>query len=187
MAAVGNFFCNLFAIYIIISSEMNHFYKLLAATAEKTTSSGNSHFGLMNAIRDGNVDPLAEMQFCHQLVEQCPYLQHHQVRPNEDRGRVAIDAILSVSRLIGIDELHHQFSLQVQLDFQWRLPTCARWGNSTNGTLPSVPYCEFSTQLGQTSIWKPPIIHTNEMGINKAIERYFQHNHKYSKSHPTLP
>ena len=168
----------LFAIYIVASCDLkllfnNHRPTPVGGVSAETNAapSTSSHFGLLQAIRDGIVDPLAEMQFCHQLVDHCPYLQHHKIRPSVDRDRVAIDAMLSVSRLIGIDELHHQFSIQVQLEFQWHLPACARWGNSTDGTLPSVPYCEFSSQQGHDSIWKPPIIHTNEMGINRAIER----------------
>ena len=119
----------------------------------------------MTVEKKQSADPLADVKFCRQLVENCPYLQSRRIRPVRHDSRIHINATLVVTRFIGINELHHQLSIQGQVQFHWHLPPCANWENGTDH-VPAVPYCEFDNN---NSIWRPPVTHANQIGQDDAM------------------
>ena len=132
------------------------------------------------------VDPLAEMKFCLELVENCPFLKHKQLRPvTQGNSRVKLNATLGITRFIELNDLHHRFSIQAQFEILWQMPSCAVWNKTgdddkdddflqvtktTTTTsqpmlLPFVPFCQFD------SIWKPTLIHSNQVGQGNVIHQ----------------
>ena len=120
-------------------------------------------------------DPVAEIQFCRDLISSCPYLQHKKIRPVEEyegsRKRVKINISLNISRFLGISELDQRMSLQGQIRLQWRLPSCAKWGNDNDTrAVPAVPFCVFPSEgPDEGAIWHPAITHINEIGTSSTL------------------
>ena len=139
-----------------------------------TTTLTTARFGLTSSTtlraisieKKQSADPLADVKFCRQLVENCPYLQSRRIRPVRHDSRIHINATLVVTRFIGISELRHRLSIQGQIQFHWNLPPCANWENGTDH-VPEVPYCEFDNN--NNSIWRPPVTHANQIGQADAM------------------